>query len=866
MAGAAEPLDDLSPAAIDALDVGVIQLDSAGVVSVWNAAQETLSGVPAAAALGRNFFTDVTPAANRPAFRGRFLEGVRRGALDEEFRFTFSGGLGQVHAAVRMTSARAPGRHWITLAPLAVTEFERREAVQAVTRRVLAEGDVDVSPDVCAREPIHVPGAVQPHAALLAFHPETRRTLVCSANVFEVLGQRSDDLLGRPMADVLPAELAAAIEQAAGEGRLRAAAPLRCETTLGPDEAPFIALAHERGDRWIVELEPAPVHGQDFGAPSLTTLAEAYSRLREAPDLDAAASRAARLVRDITGFERVLIYRFDRDWNGEAIAEDRDPDAYDSLLGLRFPASDIPAQARALYVEAPARFVIDRDYAPAPLLADSESGNAPLDLSFAAARSLSPIHLEYQKNLGVNGSMSGSIVVEGRLWGLVIGHHRRPHYLAPDTRAAAASLSETLGLRIGKLELAERWKAQERHMAAEAALLERMAGGDDFAEALLGGAPNLLTLFAAGGAAIVDGGAVTLAGVTPAQDAVLELAAWLAQAQQERAAAYEQLSRVFPPAERYRGEASGLLAAFTADDRGRVLLWFKPEEISTVAWGGDPHKAVVADTKSAAILPRRSFERWVEERRGASTPWPAWHTGAAARIAGAVESVALRQNRRIAALNLQQTALMAALAEKETLLTQKDLLTREIDHRVMNSLQIVGSFVQMQGRLAKDPAARRAFDETYGRVMSVARIHDALYRSEDVGDVDIGQTIESLCRDLAGMAGQGQTLEVSATPGIRLPYQQALAFSLIATELVTNALKYAYAPEEHGAVEVEVRAQADRNVCLIVSDQGRGLPEDWASGQRQSGLGMKLIRAMLTQVDGEMRVENGPGARFVVCA
>ena len=150
--------------------------------------------------------------------------------------------------------------------------------------------------------------------------------------------------------------------------------------------------------------------------------------------------------------------------------------------------------------------------------------------------------------------------------------------------------------------------------------------------------------------------------------------------------------------------------------------------------------------------------------------------------------------------------------------------------------------------------------------MSVARIHDSLWRSDDVGEVDIGQTIETLCRDLSDMAGDRRTLDVTVAADVKLPYQQALALSLIAVELVTNALKYAYAPEEPGAVQVEVSHRERGAVCLTVADQGRGLPDDWSTGHRESGLGMKLIRAMLHQIGGEMQVEPGPGSRFVVCA
>jgi light-regulated signal transduction histidine kinase (bacteriophytochrome) len=631
---------------------------------------------------------------------------------------------------------------------------------------------------------------------------------------------------------------------------------------VGPSATPAIVLAHQRDGRLLIEIEPAPVRGEDFGAPTVAQVTAALGRVGRSATLAEAAGAAAVVVRELTGFERVLVYRFDRDWNGVSVAEDRDPEAYDSLLDLYFPASDIPAQARALYARAPARFVFDRDYAPSPLVGDASLGNAPIDLSLVQARSLSPIHLEYQRNLGVNGSMSSSIMVDGRLWGLVIGHHRRPHYVAPETRAAVASATEALGLRIAALEIAESWRTQEAHVNAETLLLERMAGVDHPTEALLGDAPTMLELFGAGGAAFVEDRTVYLLGATPSREQVLDLTEWLVERGQVHAS--EQLSGEFPPAEAYRAIASGLLAAFTGGERPAVLLWFKPEEVSAIAWGGDPTKAV--ESTGAGVLPRRSFERWVEERRGASTPWAAWQVAAAGRIARAVENVARRHNRRVAVLRDKQDELLGALEQQKQLLHDKDLLTREIDHRVKNSLQIVASFVKMQSRATADAAARAGLEETYGRVMSVARIHDSLWRSDEVGEVDIGQTIAALCRDLSSMAGEGRSLEVTAGPDIRLPYQQALALSLITLELVTNAVKYAYGPEEAGKVEVDIRAQPEGGVCLTVSDRGRGLPADWAAGARESGLGMKLINAMLSQIKGEMRVETGAGARFVVCA
>lgn len=854
-------LDDLSAEAIEALPFGVILVDPLGRVLSYNAAESRFSGRAVGDVLGRNFFKDVAPCTNLPAFYGRFLGGVRSGALSERLTFTFGFQPQPVRVAVHMRSSRTPGRYWIVVQPI---EWVSREPLAAaapeVGRRARAE-TVDVS--ACEREPIHIPGAVQPHAALLALDPVSWRVLACSENTLNVLGREPPTVLGAAAADVLPAGLLEALAAHA----LDPGAPLRWEARVGEPERRVTVVAHRQSDRVLVELEPAPEHPGDFGAPSPMAVSAAVSALAAAPELSVVAQTAVDALKALTGFQRVMVYRFDADWNGEAIAEAREPAAYDSLLGLRFPASDIPAQARALYVRAPARFVVDRDYVPVPLVADPAAGNAPIDLSFAGARSLSPIHLEYQRNLGVNGSMSSSIVVDGRLWGLVIGHHRRPHYLPPESRAAIAMITDALSLRIGALEQAAQWREQEAHLSSETALLQQMAGADDLIAALMDGETPLLQLFGAGGAAVVDESAVHLAGDTPGDEAVLAIRAWLLEQPSEALVfATDRLASRLPAAAAWTAQASGLLAAFTAPERRRLLLWFRPEVVQAIAWGGDPNKPVDVAGAGATLLPRRSFERWIEEQRGHAEPWRDWQIAAAARIASAVERVSLRQNRRIGELNERQEALVAALVEKDQALAQKDVLTREIDHRVKNSLTIVASFLQMQARTVGDQRARDAFEETYARVMSVARIHDSLYQSDDVEEVDIGQTIERLCQDLSGMAGERHTLAVSATPQIMVPYRRAVGLALIATELVTNALKYAYRPDEAGAVDVSVRPRED-GVCLTVSDNGRGLPANWGepAGGRV-GLGMKLIRAMLAQIDGEMQVETHGGARFTVCA
>ncbi|WP_345819389.1 histidine kinase dimerization/phosphoacceptor domain -containing protein [Methylobacterium fujisawaense] len=859
-------LDAIAPDALDRLDQGVIGLDSAGTVVAFSEGASAISGLSREAVLGRDYFRDVMPGTNVPNFRGRFLAGARRGTLDETFDYVFGRLPQPLRARIHMRHGQIAGGSpvtWLTIDPVeSLGADHSREAVMAaIGRRVRAE-PVDAS--LCEREPIHIPGSIQPNAVMLAADAGTLLVVAYSANVGEIVDPIEPPLAGRPLADVLPADFVAAIRARLARGTLHDGASLRRTLAFPGRGTAYHAVAHAHAGRLIVEMELEPDSADDFATASQADTERAVGRLREAGTLADVARIAALEIRALTGFEAVLVYRFDTDWNGEAVAEDKVPDWSRSLLGLRFPASDIPAQARALYTKAKSRFVIDRDSVPVGLVSAPGAGNGPIDLTFAQHRTLSPIHLEYQRNLGVNGSMSISIMVEGRLWGLMIGHHRRPHYVTPETRAAATVLTDAFAMRVQEIESRRLWAERQAHLDVEGRLVRGLTRSDDFVAALTGGTTTLLDLFGATGAGIVSGDRVTGIGRTPPVDTVAAIAGWLRAGVPAGEVAYssDSFTADYPEAGPHREIASGLLAVFVDASRENLLLWFRPEVPSTVTWGGDPRKPVLAVSGPVAVLPRRSFERWVEERTGFAAPWAEWQVHLAGSLAEAVEGVVLRQRRKI-------DELTGLLAEKERLLEQKDLLTREIDHRVKNSLQIVSAFLQMQRRQIADGEARQAFADTSARVMSVARVHDSLYQADRFDEVDLGQTIESLCNDLAGLAGDGHAVDLSAEPGLMVPYRKAVALSLIATELVTNAFKYAANPTGGGRVEVSVSASGPGEVQLRVCDDGSGLPDDWADAKARSkgsGLGMKLIRAMLDQINAKLTVANNPGACFTITA
>ena len=469
---------------------------------------------------GQDFFRVVAPAGNVPAFRGRFLAGVRNGALDEAFAFVMGDGERAARFEVRMRLAQRPGRYWIGLRVRDVLgSTSRGPATHAVDSRATAR---PVDPRLCEDEPIHVPGAIQPHAVLLAVDDPSLAIVGCSVNLGEVFALTPDEIIGCPLGEVLPRSLADDIRQSL-TGDPNTVSMLRRAIRIGGEGRKFFVSAHRHAGRLIVEIELLPDRAEDFAGATQTQTQAAVTAVRAEQTFDAALQAAADQMRDLTGFERVLVYRFDEEWNGEALAESTVSDWGDHLKGLRFPASDIPPQARALYTKNQSRFVIDRDYVPIPIVMAARTADIPLDLTFAEARSLSPIHLEYQRNLGVNGSMSVSIMVEDRLWGLMIGHHRRPHYLTPETRAAATILTATVGLRIQEIESRALWEKQRTHLGVQTSLLRQMARADDFAAALTDDAVTLLDLFDASGAAVVRDGSMIRVGVTPEPEVLTAL-------------------------------------------------------------------------------------------------------------------------------------------------------------------------------------------------------------------------------------------------------------------------------------------------------------------------------------------------------
>ena len=692
------------------------------------------------------------------------------------------------------------------------------------------------APDLtaCDREPIHIPGAVQPHGLLLIAEPQTL-TIVAGAG--DIDGVLSPDWMGRSLSDVLDMDVAAVLAHAvAGPGG----------TVVGGIVRGHDVAFHRSGAYLLAEMEPVDPHARG-SAETLGWLDATASGFERTVTLKALCDRAAIAFRSLTGFDRVMIYHFLDDEAGYVVAEDRDP-ALDTFLNHHFPGSDIPRQARALYVRNRTRVIPTIDYEPQLIRPAAFAG---IDLSDVAIRSVSPIHLTYLRNMGVEASASISIVKDGMLWGLIACHHHAPKRLSRDVRSVASALAGGLSRQITAKEEAENYRERLALRTEEDTLLPALFGDERLERVLARRREDLRRMMGADGFAVV-GEKIETTGVCPTNDKLTALAGWLGRrddgvfATRELGADWAGADAVSPFA--------GVLAITLPQER-LTLLWLRAEHVEEVEWAGNPHKAVQHDP-DAVLTPRSSFETWTQTVRGRARRWTLEQVDAAQRLRRMLREAGL-----LGELRRVNADLSRAIADKDAALAQKDLLMREVDHRVQNSLQLVASFLMLQARAAGPGDVADQLQEARSRLSAVALVHRRLYRDDQIATIDLSRYLAELLDDMRASLGRewGKRLSAELAP-VLIPTDRAVNVGLIAAELITNATKYAYSSDRPGPIDI-VLEQHRNKLRLIVADQGRGKQGD------NVGFGSRMMSAVVQRIGGEVEYQdNQPGLRAVLTA
>jgi chemotaxis family two-component system sensor kinase Cph1 len=467
--------------------------------------------------------------------------------------------------------------------------------------------------DLCAQEPIHIPGAIQPHGALVCVADDRGPVLHRSAN--------ADAILAAPV--TLGARLPLGLESPGSQRR---------------DGRWLQVSAHRTAQGLLLEFEP--LTGADDPSPdeAFNTLHRFIDRAGPMADLRDVGQAAVEQVRAMTGFNRVLLYRFDTDWNGTVIAEDGDC-VLPSYLDLRFPASDIPAQVRALYLRNRVRLIPDATCQPVPLDPPiSPIDGQPLDLTPISLRSVSPVHLQYMRNMETAASMSIALIADGRLWGLISCHHRVAHWVSPRVRLACEFLGQLVGRQIVARERVVEAGRRIALKRIETELLVHLARTDGFQAGLAANPDAWLAVTNAAGAAVVSDGQAYLAGQTPTAEQVGDIAAWLRAGPNQSVYATDSLTAAWPAAAGFAARASGLLAVSISQLYPSYVMWFRPERVQTVTWAGDPRKS----SDPATLSPRSSFEQWKQLVRHTAAPWRSEEIATATDLRHAIIDFVLR--------------------------------------------------------------------------------------------------------------------------------------------------------------------------------------------------------------------------------
>ncbi|MGH1587373.1 ATP-binding protein [Methylobacterium phyllosphaerae] len=688
----------------------------------------------------------------------------------------------------------------------------------------------------CDREPIHVVGSIQPHGFLLCLDPRSRTIVQASTNapaaaaVGTILDAAMPDL-----AAVLRHDLDAAEPH---DGALY----LRTVTLeSGGGRQAYEVAAHRVDDLVVVELEEIDSAAVDFGADVLTPRLRAFvERLHTARTVEDLCLFVAEDIRHITGLDRALVYRFDRDWHGTVLAEAGNG-VLPSYLDLRFPASDIPVQARELYRRNRLRIIPDAGYGPVPIRPSTTPAGKPLDLSQSVLRSVSPVHVEYMRNMGTMASMSVSILVDGALWGLISCHNRAPKRVPLQARNACDVLTQIFALQLAARERAAQSETRLALGAVQARLLGFMAEEDNFVDGLLNHPDDVLALVNASGAAVVTADRCRRLGATPTEFEVRALYRWLSErADTDEVFASEALAEVFPPAASFAERASGLLAISVSKKYASYILWFRPEVVRTVKWGGNPVKAVEPDPAGGSdrLHPRKSFEIWKETVKGRSLPWSVPEVDAAGDLRASVLGIVLRRAEELASMSEE---LQRSNKELEAFSYSVSHDLRAPFRHIVGYANLLknreGATLSDKGRYYVETIIEAAF--------SAGTLVDSLLSFSQMGRHalnkvwgDMNALVEEVRRKILRDVPPDRTLRWEIAP-LGRAYGDPVMLRLVLENLLSNAVKYTRDTRE-AVIAVGSLPPRDGEAVYYVRDNGAGF--DMAYVDKLFGVFQRLHR------------------------
>ncbi|CAN5252561.1 ATP-binding protein [soil metagenome] len=719
----------------------------------------------------------------------------------------------------------------------------------------------------CDREPIHIPGKIQSHGFLLAYDATSGNIIFASNNLESFTGISPARALATPIYTFLAEQKALDF----GSDDLR---QLQASIELTSRNDHFInvsgrgrifnIIGHKTGELIVLEFEP---NDADIASIKLQdVISEIITPLQDGLNLNRLMPMLAKHIKNIIQYDRVMVYKFWDDWHGEVVAEDKNADL-EPFLGLHYPASDIPQQARELYIANLVRIIIDVDATPTDLVyANPAMERQPLDLSHASLRAVSPMHIEYLRNMGVKASFSISLMYKGKLWGLVACHHYSPRFIDFESRQTCKLLAQLLSTTLNAKVDEELAIVSNNYKEEAERIFETLYRSGNVPQSLINNARSILKIGDARGAAITFEGKVYTIGETPSEEQIAELVKWVQRNAPTRLYQTNTLPKFYGKAEAYSEIASGLMAIELFKSSEEYVLWFKPELTQTVKWAGNPRKPIEVDTTGATRLtPRQSFAVWYEEVKHTSAPWERAEILTALRLREGILQVISQKANETRKLNEK---LKEAYDELDT-------FSHTISHDLRTPISVIKNYAEIlieeyeqlapdvaKGMLLRIASGADQMDELIKEVLAYSRLNHL--DASRLETIEMNSLLDEIVTQAKDRSTSNTTVEIQDTPnvqGSKVIVQQIFA------NLIENAIKYT---SKQAQPRIVVKGKANENEIIYqISDNGIGIDAsqgdkvfmlfkrlDNAVTYEGTGIGLATVNRLIKKLGGRVWFES----------
>ncbi|WP_432710886.1 ATP-binding protein [Pedobacter sp.] len=725
----------------------------------------------------------------------------------------------------------------------------------------------------CEREPIHAPGMIQSHGFLIGIDHHMVIQF-SSENIKTFLPSAPDNLPGKTISildGILSQQLRHPIlEQLLTIGKTNGLEQIN-PFPIEINGKAFYLIISTSGNYYLLEFEPIQTEATvDVNKVIGRSIAEMLSD----KNLNNLLNNSVNQIKKITGFDRVMIYRFAADFHGEVVAEARD-ERLESWLGLHYPATDIPEQARELYKINRIRLITNVHATPARLITLEENKAYQLDLTHAQLRAVSPIHIEYLKNMKVNTSFSISLISHDQLWGLIACHHYSPRYIDYKSRESSKLISQILSSALEfRQDEENEQKMKQYRESIDTLSKELMQPGSHIIEALTAHKVNLLQVTDCSGAALLYEGSIKTLGTTPTIPQINSLVKWIKESVHDRFYHTDNLKIAFPKAESFQNIASGLMVCILSKELNEYILWFKPEYIQTIHWAGKQQKEHTIDSTGLLnISPRKSFEVWAETVSGKSKNWTREE----------IKTVKHLKEEIVYTINFKANQIRQLNEKLQKAYQELDTFSYTISHDLKTPLSTIKGFSQI---LKRDKTLSAHSSNVIDRIITITdkmnyMIKEVLeYSRINQGDlskvkIDVKILLEDLLKELR-IAYQTDNLKViiGETPQIK---GEPLMISQVFSNILSNSIKYS-SKNEYPCITIEGKIQGNE-VVYSITDNGIGIEEqqlpnvfdlfkrmDNVKNIEGTGIGLAIVKRIIEKHDGNIWVESalGVGTTFYI--